>query len=169
MSKAILSSLRSIAQHPQYKALKGGLLFTAQELAHMADGYDGTARVSYSFLAKKTRLHPRTIIRHIHKLLRLKIIRCQRFQRHGTHWLVNRYIFLIPWKRPVPAHLNSSDNLRQSLPEGEEKRKNRDLERGKSGTIADEVRQFNRGLAFLPEGGNLVRWALEGKSLVCGP
>lgn len=156
MSKAIIAAVRTLPQ------LKGSLLLTAIELAHMADGYDGTARVSYSFLARKTRLHQNTMIQHIKKLLALKIIRCQRFQRYGRHWLTNRYIFLIPWKLPIPARLSSSTVSVERLPEPKREEKKRDLERGKWGNPADEARWFTRGLTFWTPGSLQERLARGG-------
>jgi hypothetical protein len=128
LSKNIIASIR---QNPQ---LHGSLLLAAIELAHRANGHSGTVFMSYSLLAAKCHQSRRTAIRHVHRLLDLGIIRCQRFWGPNRKWGINCYRFLICWVKPRPAHKRSDDILAPIFPSLKEEEKNgslQDLERGK--------------------------------------
>jgi hypothetical protein len=124
MSTAILSSIRKLPQ------LKGSLLLTAQEIAHRADGNSGIVRISYSLIAAKAHCSIRTAIRHVKRLIALKIIRCQRFRGPNRKWGINAYSFCIFWDKPS-ARPSNTDKMTEILPtlrEGNETEKFTSLE-----------------------------------------
>lgn len=138
MSKSIIAALRHHAQ------LHGSLLLAATELAHRADGRNGHVCMSYSLLAAKCHQSRRTAIRHIHRLLDLGIIACQRFWQPGGKWLVNKYVFLIKWERPTPApaQKSSGDTLTPIFPKAEK-------EGEKYGRLRDEKDDKRTVLSWL--------------------
>lgn len=105
MSLHIISAVRHFAQ------LKGSLKFTAIELAHLASR-SGYVRVSYWALAKKTGLHLRTMIRHIHRLVAMGIVVKQTIRLTLTRCAVNQYRFLVGTE---DLHKRSTD--KGSLPQ----------------------------------------------------
>jgi hypothetical protein len=138
MSAYILAAIR---QHPQ---LKGSLKFTALELAHRASR-SGHVSLSYRFLGWKTGLHPRTIMRHIARLIALGILRKHRIWRAVRWCAMNSYRFL-----GVPAQACSSDSLPSTLPP-------REREKEKSLSLAEDIRRQRKALHFLTPGSPL--WA----------
>lgn len=105
MAKNIISAVRRLPQ------LHGSLLLTALEIAHRANARSGICFMSYSYIASKTHQSRRTAIRHIHRLIELGIIRCQRFWGPRRLWGINRYTFAIPWEKPqaAPPHRINGD------------------------------------------------------------
>ncbi len=141
-----INIIASIRKNPQ---LHGSLLLAAIELAHRADGQSGHVSMSYSLLAGKCHQSRRTAIRHIHRLLDMGIIKCQRFWRPGNMWGVNRYIFLIRWERP--AQRGNGDILAPTFPRQEEREKN--------GTLAGLEKGKERVLGWLTPNSELWKLA----------
>ena len=142
MSRNIIASLR------QNDQLHGSLLLAAIELAHRANGNNGHVFMSYSLLAAKCHQSRRTAIRHVHRLLDLGIIRCQRYWQTNRRWGINRYIFQISWKKP--AQMNNGDTLPLTLPYLEE--------REKFGTLDNMKKGKDKVLSWLTPGSQL--WQL---------
>ena len=152
MSVSIISAIRENSN------LHGSLFQTAKELAHRADGNSGIVTMSYSLLAAKIHQSRRTAIRHINRLLDLGIIAVQRFWRPGNKWGINRYRFVIQWKRPAQtgthtAHSSSGDKMTSILPDPEE--------REKFGTLAEMEKGKEMVLSWLTEGSSLWKLAQE--------
>jgi DNA-binding Lrp family transcriptional regulator len=136
MSAPIIEALRKLSQ------LKESLLHTAQELAHRASIY-GVARVSYRYLARKCHCSVRTVIRHIQRLIELRIIRKTVLWIKGNFCEVNTYAFTIPWRK-LPAQAGSSDRVTPKFPQPQEGEKTLSL--------GEEIRNLERGLHFLTPG-----------------
>ena len=144
MSLQIITAIRRLPQ------LKGSLKLTALELAHLASS-SGHARVSYWFLAKKTGMHPRTMMRHVHQLIAMGIIVKQTVRLTLTRFAVNAYHFLVT---PAVLHKRSTDNLPQTLPEHER-------EEEKFGTLREKIARLWKGLRLLTEGSIPYNASLE--------
>jgi hypothetical protein len=86
---------------------------TAQELAHLASIY-GVIRVSYMELARKCRCSRRTVMRHIHRLEDLRIIRKTVLWIRGNFCEINTYAFRIAWDTSRPK--GGSDKTSRNLP-----------------------------------------------------
>lgn len=127
MSTHILTAVRSCGQ------LKGSLLLTAQELAHRASS-SGFVRVSYGYLASKTHQSIRTMIRHVHRLEDLGLLRKQRVWISVNRCAVNVYELLIR-----PLHRRASVTVAEKLPEARR-------EEEKFGTIGEEIARLRRGM-----------------------
>jgi hypothetical protein len=118
MATPIIAAIR------QRRDLKESLLHTAQELAHLASVY-GVVKVSYSYLAIKCRCSRRTVIRHIQRLLDLRLIRRDRLRRLGQQFFeINTYTFQIAWDTSRPK--GGSDKTSRNLPP-QEREKNTSL------------------------------------------
>src|SRR5215468_8493527 len=102
MSTPIIAALR------QQRQLKESLLHTAQELAHRASIY-GVVRVSYSYLALKCHCSRRTIIRHIQRLIDLKLIQKSVIWIKGHFCEVNTYTFVLAWEKRAPIRPKYSE------------------------------------------------------------
>jgi hypothetical protein len=139
MAAPIIATLRAQRQ------LKESLLHTAQEIAHRSSIY-GIARVSYSYLAMKCHCSRRTVIRHIQRLIELRIIRKSVIWICGNYCEVNTYAFLIPWDKR-PAAQGSDKTASKSSPRTEE--------REKWGALEEKKRLDARGLSFLTPGSAL--------------
>jgi len=136
MSAHILAAIR---QHPQ---LKGSLKLTAQEIAHRASS-SGFVRISYGYLASKTGLHIRTMIRHVAALEVLGILRKQTMWISARRCAVNLYTLLVR-----PLHKCASDKVSSKLPQ-------REREEEKSLSLAEEIRRQRKALHFLTPGSPL--------------
>ena len=84
MASPIIAAIR------QRRDLKESLTHTAQELAHLASIY-GVVRVSYRYLALKCRCSRRTVIRHIQRLIDLRLLRKTVLWIRGNFCEVNTY------------------------------------------------------------------------------
>ena len=137
MATPIIAALR------QRRDLKESLTHTAQELAHLASIY-GVVRVSYSYLAVKCRCSRRTVIRHIQRLIDLRILRKTVLWIRGNCCEVNHYAFLLAWdKRPAKG---GSDKMTWKLPP---------QEREKDTSIRKELENQQKGIRFLTPGSDL--------------
>src|SRR5262245_18650675 len=135
MSLPIITAIR------QQHQLKESLLHTAQELAHRASIY-GVVRVSYGFLARKCHCSRRTAMRHIQRLIDLKLIRKSVIWIKGHFCEVNTYTFMLAWDtRPAPG---GSDKTTRNLPPREE--------REKSVGVGEEIQNLEKGLRWCTEG-----------------
>ena len=141
MSSSIIAALR------QQRQLKESLLHTAQELAHRASIY-GVVRVSYSYLALKCHCSRRTVIRHIQRLIDLRLIKKSVLWIRGNYCEVNTYAFLLAWEKR-PARQGSDKTVSKFPPtsKGEEK----------YGSLEEKTRMDARGLSFLTPGSALYR------------
>jgi len=84
--------LHTICSHPQ---VKGSLRFTALNIAYKCNGA-GIGRVAYRYLAKRTGLHVRTIMRHVAKLIALGVL-CKTVTRlRSQRCMLNLYKFILP-------------------------------------------------------------------------
>lgn len=133
MSLAIITAIRHLPQ------LKGTLKFTAIELAHRAST-SGHVRVAYSYLAQKTGLSLRTMIRHVQRLEALGVLRKQRVWIRVNRCAVNVYLLLVR-----PLHRCASDKVAKKVSQKER-------EEGKFGTLVDAIRQLERGMRLLTPG-----------------
>lgn len=136
MSLAIITAIRQLPQ------LKGALKFTAIELAHRAGG-SGHVRVAYSYLAQKTGLSVRTIMRHIRRLIDLGIVEKHTTRLARTRCAINLYVFTI--RASVPLHTRACDRTSQKLPEtgkGE----------AKWGKLREAIETLARGMRLLTPG-----------------
>src|SRR5215510_13522285 len=88
MAVPIITALR------QRDDLKESVLHTAQELAHRASIY-GVVRVSYRYLALKCHCSRRTIIRHMQRLIDLKLLKKSVIWIKGNFCEVNTYTFML--------------------------------------------------------------------------
>lgn len=131
MSTGILAAIR---KHPQ---LKGSLLLTAQEIAHRASS-SGFVRVSYGYLASKTRLTIRTMIAHVHRLEGLGILRKQRVWISANRCAVNLYTLLVR-----PLHRCASEKAASKLPRPE---------REKETSVRQDLEYQQKGLRFWTPG-----------------
>ena len=133
MSLAIITAIRHLSQ------LKGSLKFTAIELAHRAS-QSGHVRVAYSYLAQKTGLSIRTMIRHVQRLEALGILRKQRVWIRVNRCAVNVYLLLVR-----PLHTRACDRTSQNIP---------DTGKGeaKLGTLGDAIETLERGMRLLTPG-----------------
>ena len=107
MATPIIAAIR------QRRDLKESLTHTAQELAHLASIY-GVVRVSYSYLALKCHCSRRTVIRHIQRLMDLRILRKTVLWIRGNFCEVNTYTFRIAWDKSRPK--GGSDKTASTLP-----------------------------------------------------
>ena len=131
--------------------LKESLLHTAQELAHRASIY-GVVRVSYSYLALKCHCSRRTIIRHIQRLIDLKLIRKSVIWIKGHFCEVNTYTFVLAWEQRAPTQ--GSDKTTRKFPPA---RGNEE----KAGRLAEKKRLDAKGLTFLTPGSALYHLVRE--------
>lgn len=136
MSLAIITAIRSLPQ------LKGSLKFTAIELAHRASS-SGHVRVAYSYLAQKTGLSIRTIMRHIRQLIDLGIVEKHTQRLARVRCAVNRYVFTI--RKRVILHTRARDKTSQNVP---------DTGKGEAkwGTLGDAIETLERGMRLLTPG-----------------
>lgn len=133
MSLAIITAIRHLPQ------LKGALKFTAIELAHRASS-SGFVRVSYGYLAQKTGLSIRTMIRHVQRLEALGILCKQRVWISANRCAVNVYTL-----RLRPLHRCASDKVAKNLPDDRKRE-------AKWGTLGEDIRTLERGMQFLTSG-----------------
>jgi helix-turn-helix protein len=129
-----------IAAIRQRRDLKESLTHTAQELAHLASIY-GVVRVSYSYLAVKCHCSRRTVIRHIQRLIDLRILRKTVLWIRGNCCEVNHYAFLLAWEKPAPT--GGSDKTASTLPR---------QEREKNNSLREEWEKQKKGLRFWTPG-----------------
>jgi hypothetical protein len=134
MATPIIAALR------QRHDLKESLTHTAQELAHLASIY-GVVRVSYRYLAVKCRCSRRTVIRHIQRLIDLRILRKTVLWMRGNCCEVNHYAFLITWDQARPR--GGSDKTASKLPPPE---------REKNCSVREELDKQRKGLHFWTPG-----------------
>jgi hypothetical protein len=133
MATPIIAAIR------QRRDLKESLLHTAQELAHLASVY-GVVQVSYSYLAIKCRCSRRTVIRHIQRLLDLRLIRRDRLRRLGQQFFeINTYTFQIAWDTSRPR--GGSDKTSRNLPP---------QEREKNTSLREELANQKKGFFAYP-------------------
>jgi len=142
LSTNIIDALR------QNDQLTGSLFQAAKELAHRANGHNGIVFMSYSLLAAKCHQSRRTAIRHIHRLLDLGIIKCQRYWQAGGRWGINQYRFVIRWRKPVQMYNGDISSPTLPFPNQEEK----------TGTLQQLEKGKARVLSWLTEGSEL--WKL---------
>jgi hypothetical protein len=143
MATPIIAALR------QRRDLKESLTHTAQELAHLASIY-GVVRVSYSYLAVKCRCSRRTVIRHIQRLIDLRILRKTVLWIRGNCCEVNHYAFLLAWEKSPPR--GGSDKTASTLPQ---------QEREKNVSLREELAKQKKGLHFLTPGSDIWRKVCE--------
>lgn len=136
MSLAIIAAIRHQTQ------LKGALKFTAIELAHRASSA-GHVRVAYSYLAQKTGLSIRTIMRHISRLIDLGIVEKHTQRLARTRCAINRYVFTI--RASVPLHARACDKSSQKLSETGKRE-------AKWGTLREAIDTLERGMRLLTPG-----------------
>jgi len=129
-----------IAAIRQRRDLKESLTHTAQELAHLASIY-GVVRVSYTYLAVKCRCSRRTVIRHIQRLIDLRILRKTVLWIRGNFCEVNTYTFRLAWEKP--AQRGGSDKTAATLPQ---------REREKETSLQEEWERQKKGLRFWTPG-----------------
>src|SRR6266850_696303 len=87
-------------------------------------------------------------IRHIHRLLDLGIIKCQRYWQAGGRWGINQYRFVIRWRKPVQMYNGDISSPTLPFPNQEEK----------TGTLQQLEKGKARILSWLTEGSEL--WKL---------
>lgn len=136
MSLPIITAIRRLPQ------LKGALKFTAIELAHRASS-SGYVRVAYSYLAQKTGLSVRTMIRHVQRLEALGILRKQRVWISAHRCAVNVYTLLV--SNAMTLHRCASDKVAKTLPDNSKRE-------AKWGTLGEAIRQLERGMRLLTPG-----------------
>ena len=136
MSLAIITAIRHLPQ------LKGSLKFTAIELAHRAS-QSGHARVAYSYLAQKTGLSLRTIMRHVRRLIDLGIVEKHTQRLARTRCAINRYVFTI--RASGALHTRARDKTSQKLPDSGKGE-------AKWGTLGDAIETLKRGMLLLTPG-----------------
>ena len=136
MSTPIIAALR---HHTQ---VTGFTRFLAIEIAHRASIY-GVVRMSYGMMVHKTGVSQRTVIRHVHKLVALGIMRKTVVRKHHAYNAWNTYTFLVKYQKEPHAQMKS-DRMAQTLPAKEEK--------GKNFSLTEEIRQLQRGLSFQTPG-----------------
>ena len=139
MATPIIAALR------QRRDLKESLTHTAVELGHLASIY-GVVRVSYSYLAQKCHCSRRTVIRHIQRLIDLRILRKTVLWIRGNCCEVNHYAFLLAWEKSAPNR--GSDKTASSLPQ---------QEREKNCSVEEDLKKQKKGIQFLTPG--LDIWA----------
>jgi hypothetical protein len=133
MSLHMITAIRRLPQ------LSGSLKFTALEIAHRAST-SGYARVSYGYLAWKTGQSLKTMIRHVHRLISMGLLRKQTVRLTLTRYAVNAYTFLIPGITPL--HKRSTPTVGQTLPEAK-------AEEEKSLSLREELERARKGMRFL--------------------
>ena len=133
-----------IAAIRQRRDLKESLTHTAQELAHLASIY-GVVRVSYRYLAVKCRCSRRTVIRHIQRLIDLRILRKTVLWIRGNCCEVNHYAFLLAWEKS--PRRGGSDKTASTLPQ---------QEREKNVSLREDLKKQKKGIQFLMPGSD--RW-----------
>lgn len=84
--------LHTICSHPQ---VKGSLRLTALNIAYKCNGA-GIGRVAYRYLAKRTGLHVRTIMRHVAKLGALGVLVKTVTRLSSKRCMLNLYQFILP-------------------------------------------------------------------------
>jgi len=143
MALPIITALR------QRSDLKESVLHTVQELAHRASLY-GVVRVSYSYLAFKCHCSRRTVIRHIQRLIELKIIKKSVLWIKGNFCEINTYTFLLQWDKWMPAQ--GSDKTTRKFPRQEEGKKR--------GGLEEKIRLLDKGLRLLTPGSDAYQSSL---------
>ena len=147
-------ALPIIAAIRQRRDLKESLTHTAQELAHLASIY-GIIRVSYTELARKCRCSRRTVMRHIHRLEDLRILRKTVLWIRGNFCETNTYAFVIAWDKSRPQ--GGSDKTSSTLPPPE---------REKNLSVTEELENQRKALreGWVPPGSE--RWEAVNKRIV---
>ena len=143
MSTSIIAAIRQLPQ------LKGSLKFTAIEIAHRASS-SGHARISYGYLAHKTGQSIKTMIRHVHRLISMGLLRKQTVRLTLTRFAVNAYTFLIPGVRPL--HKRSTPTVGEILTEPE---------REKEHSLRQEIESLTKGMRFLTPGSEPYQSSFE--------
>jgi hypothetical protein len=143
MATPIIAAIR------QRQDLKEALLHTAQELAHLASIY-GVVRVSYSYLAVKCRCSRRTVIRHIQRLLDLRILRKTVLWIRGNFCETNTYTFRIAWD--TRGRRGGSDKTARKLPQ---------REREKYASLREELHNQQTILRDFTPGSCFWQWTRE--------
>ena len=140
MASPIIAALR------QRRDLRQSLLHTATELAHLASIY-GVARASYRYLAWKCHCSRRTVMRHIQRLIDLRILRKTVLWIRGNCCEVNHYAFLLAWEKSAPNR--GSDKTASTLPP---------QEREKNVSLREELANQRKALraGWVPPGSE--RW-----------
>lgn len=150
MATPLIAALR------QRTDLKESLTHTAQELAHLASIY-GVVRVSYRYLAVKCRCSRRTVIRHIQRLIDLRILRKTVLWISGNFCEVNTYTFRISWDKARPK--GGSDKTAPSLPH---------QEREKNCSVREALGNQRKALQFLTPGSDVWRKTQEEMARLAG-
>lgn len=99
MQTAILHTIRHHAQ------VQGSLRFTALEMAYRFNT-SNICRIAYSYLAKRTGYHVRTIMRHVAKLVELGLIEKTVTRLRYNRCAINLYTYCGP-KEEVPKGASS--------------------------------------------------------------
>jgi hypothetical protein len=146
MAKALINVLRQVPE------LKGNTLLGALQIAHAAS-HDGSATISYSYLAKKIHCCRRTAFRVVERLCKLQIIQKSVTWISAARCEWNKYRFLIHWQRPrdtAQMSLDDSffsprnDKVAAILPYPEE--------REKKLSLGDEIKSQELALKVLTPG-----------------
>ena len=140
MSRNVIQSLR---QHATHFGLKGSYKLTALELAHRMSS-SGIGRVSYRFLAWKTGLSVRTMIRHIARLVDLGVItkHVQRVLVHGKlvfGWNLYKVTCSVAVQSRTAPSKGGSDKVAETLPEAK-------TDTEKTAALEEEIRKLEKGL-----------------------
>ena len=145
-----------IAAIRQRRDLKESLTHTAQELAHLASIY-GVVRVSYRYLALKCRCSRRTVIRHIQRLIDLRLLRKTVLWIRGNFCEVNTYTFCLAWDKSRPTR--GSDKTASTLPH---------QEREKNLSVGEELANQRKALQFLTPGSDVWKKTCEEMARLAG-
>jgi len=140
MSTNIIAAIRS------EKQLHGNLKFTAIELGHRMN-QSGYGRVAYQMMAHATGYSRRTAIRHMHKLVAMKIF-AKTVYRLANGYAINLYKCLLSppaYYRAAPA-MTHGDSVSSILPPPKT-----DTEKNLS--LREEIRRLEKGMHFLEPGG----------------
>ena len=146
MARNCITAIRMQARH---YGLKGSYKLTALELAHRMSSA-GVGRVSYRFLAWKTGLSVRTMIRHIARLVDLGLItkHVQRVLVHGKlvyGW--NQYRLCLPvdiQSRTAPSQ-GGSDKVASTLP-GDKTATESNATQERTEGLQEQIRKLEKGL-----------------------
>jgi hypothetical protein len=154
MSLPIITAVRQ-----QYQ-LKESLLHTAQELAHRASIYGVVHDAAIPFMADKCHCSKRTFQRHVVRLVEARILKKTVTKtlvkvQVGDHYEtrlrneVNVYTFTLLWKKPSSSSAPMV-KMASNLPYPQDKEKTATLEeRGKGGSIQQELANHKRMLPLL--------------------